>query len=239
MPSQTPLLKRVLLRTLTLILTILSLLSLLPVVSKPDAPCPSHHRRSAVANGFHASLQTELIVLGTPGSCRVGLLETLPREAYVDPDELRHVKAIDAKARGNVDVEQPAERSVPVDLAVEYVGEFVECGEDRVMVKMELPVHLRYQFPDDAERYRDNVRIPPPVVCSMACIPLGGVMSEEFNALCVRAFGSDFRAYDVKEVGEHIVLTVPVGDSTQAELVFALAVLVVAAGALVLIREMW
>ena len=139
-------------------------------------------RRAGTGAGLHPTLTTTLVARR---GCRVALLESLPRGAFVDADQVRDLERRGflggARVRGlaSVDVEAPAERvrndSVPLRFVVDATrsrASRAACARaDLLELTVGLPLHLRYHapLPPNANSQHADVEVPPPVVCAAEC----------------------------------------------------------------------
>jgi len=107
--------------------------------------------------GFHKELSTEIELMWTtsilPESCRLVVEETLPRGMYVDPDQLRDLRAmtglktyipVAAGTVGGVDVEAPEWESEAFRV---LVFRKLHIQENLRVTSVRMPVHLRYHRP--------------------------------------------------------------------------------------------
>ena len=82
-----------------------------------------------------------------PDKCRLVVEETFPRGMYVDLDQLRdlaEMQGLRTYTSAKINVESPAFEAESFRL---YIFVNLEIQENLRLVKVELPVHLRYQKP--------------------------------------------------------------------------------------------
>merc|ERR1711990_574313 len=101
--------------------------------------------------GYHKDLLSEVEVMLTttllPDRCTLLVEETIPRGAYVDPDQmrdLRHRTGLRSFIPSKVDIEKPEFESEAFRV---YIFRNLEVRENLRVTDVQLPVHLRYHRP--------------------------------------------------------------------------------------------
>ena len=200
-------------------------------------------RRQVIGQGFHLQLRTRVtLAVQNPNlfqSCRVGLIEHLPKEAFVDPDQTKESERFQGMGGAKlkmltkpfVDIEKPAASSVPCDYLVEWQDSFLGAS----FREAQIPFHLRYQAPSKSG-FGDIV-IEPPIVCSTCELAEFTQTSAEGHNSCATHFGSDFKRYSSKNQAfeKPQIVKVPVGNPEERDLVVYSTVTIVALGTLVIL----
>jgi PIG-X / PBN1 len=174
--------------------------------------------REVLGSGYHLTLVTRVSIdLSNPNDfegCRVGLIETLPRGAFVDPDQTRESERFGGMggARVNiltkpfVDIEKSAEASVPCDFTVTWSEKSSKASFREALI----PMHLRYQQPN--QQGHAKVEIPAPIVCS-TCALKDFRRSSVATRECAKHFGPNHAHWESSavELKEFKHVAVPVG----------------------------
>jgi len=102
--------------------------------------------------GIHKQILSEIELMLTssllPEKCFVLVEETIPRGAYVDPDELRNLKkssGLKSFIPSTVDVEKPEFEAEAFRV---FISRSLEVQENLRVTKIMLPVRTRYHKPD-------------------------------------------------------------------------------------------
>jgi len=126
--------------------------------------------RRIINPGFHKKLLSEVELMLTttllPDRCTLLVEETIPRGGYVDPDEMRELRArtgLRSYIPSRVDVEKPEFESEAYRV---YIFRHLEVRENLRVTEVQLPVHLRYHRPappaPDGSPPTATVKIPNP-----------------------------------------------------------------------------
>jgi len=107
--------------------------------------------RRIFSQGFHKQLLSEVELMLTttllPDKCQLLVEETMPRGAYVDPDEMRDLRfktGLRSFIPAKVDVEKPEFESEAFRV---FIFRTLKMRENLRVTSIQLPVHLRYHKP--------------------------------------------------------------------------------------------
>lgn len=207
-----------------------------------EARLPRHlhvrvKRRTIIPNvGFHFRLNTELEFQSSDTDNRIlYLVERLPRDAFVDEDEVRESAKY---SNGSIeilhlphpiDVEKSAEISSPF--------QFVVRLDTNKAKGFALPVHSRYHAPRDSSAVVYS--IPPPVVCESLLHETNLKQKkklDEEDEVCA-SFEATWRSVGVAYDDATVRVSVPVGNPAHEQMVLVITLVVVGMGtAIVLLR---
>jgi len=130
----------------------------------------------------------------------------------------------------NIDIEKPAESSEPCEFLVQLSN-----STDR-MRQTRIPVHLRYQAPNEKRLAR--VSIPAPVVCSTCAIE-DFQKAKEQSDFCEKQYGPEYKMLtsEASVWREDQTVFVPVGDPAKTMFIVISTAIVVCSGVVVIIRS--
>jgi len=145
-------------------------------IAKGDENCPFLEgvfvsvMRRIFSQGFHKQLLSEVELMLTttllPDSCELLVEETMPRGAYVDPDEMRDLRyktGLRSFIPAKVDVEKPEFESEAFRV---FIFRTLKVKENLRITSVQIPVNLRYHKPSppppDSSPPQATVKIPNP-----------------------------------------------------------------------------
>jgi len=212
--------------------------------------------------GFHKELSTEIELMWTtsilPESCRLVVEETLPRGMYVDPDQLRDLRAmtglktyipVAAGTVGGVDVEAPEWESEAFRV---LIFRKLHIQENLRVTSVKLPVHLRYHRPAPPNPAQDSIATAGSTSSPLAIVKLQNPRllltcdEDDFVSQCpARAVTSycdstgtakcEYLQVPYKINTNSIEVSVPVGNSDHTWHVVGLTTFVVSGGTVYLL----
>jgi len=126
--------------------------------------------RRIINPGFHKQMLSEVELMLTttllPDRCTLLVEETIPRGAFVDPDEMRDLRfrtGLRSYIATKVDVEKPEFESEAYRV---YIFRALEVRENLRVTDVQMPVNLRYHKPSpphpDGSPPSATVKIPNP-----------------------------------------------------------------------------
>jgi hypothetical protein len=205
-------------------------------------------RREIVGSGFHLQLITRITLASTDPNefkrCKVGLVEKLPREAFIDPDQTKESERflgmggakVNVLVKPFVDIEKPAAMSVPCDYVVGWQDQVLGSS----FREAQIPFHLRYQAP--GESGYGAVDVSPPIVCSTcALVDFTESTSKIHAETCQKHFGAGSKPYasSNKDFTEPKVVYVPVGNPADKEIILYSTIAVVTVGTVAVMWATW
>jgi len=199
--------------------------------------------------GFHKHILSEFELMLTstilPERCHVIVEETIPRGAYVDPDELR-----DLEEKSGLRTHVPATISTEKaefesDAFRVLVHRNLDVQENLRVTKIMLPIKMRYHRPAPSTN-KDNptaiVKIQNPRIL-LNC--QGEDLTDNCSSRIVTGYCSNFESkcqyinlpYRVNVAG--LEVSVPVGNSDHTSLVVAVTTLITCGGTIYLLITMY
>lgn len=203
--------------------------------------------RRILSPGFHKQLLSEVELMLTttllPDRCTLLVEETIPRGAYVDPDEMRDLRfrsGLKSFIPAQVDIEKPEFESEAYRV---YIFRSLGVRENLRVTAVQLPVHLRYHKPappaPDGSPPAATVKIPNPRLL-LSCP--GEDLGSNCTARAVTAFCDETGVnrcewlnipYKINVVS--VEVSVPVGNSEHTSLVVGVTTLVTCGATIYLI----
>lgn len=194
--------------------------------------------RRIINPGFHKQLLSEVELMLTttllPDRCTLLVEETIPRGAFVDPDEmrdLRHRTGLRSFIPSKVDIEKPEFESEAFRV---YIFRNLEVRENLRVTDVQLPVHLRYHRPapplPDGSPPTATVKIPNPRLL-LSCP--GEELASNCSSRAVTAFCDDSALHRCEWLNipykinvASVEVSVPVGNTDHTSLVVGVTTLV-------------
>jgi len=194
---------------------------------------------------------SQRVLAGDGSPCVVAVVESMPREVYVDFDEAKEQRRFQVSGvplvvgvgfDGGIDVEKPAEVSIPFKISQISTNVTLESASADAMIlhsEFRLPLHFRYQAPGNEAFAPATVH--PPIGLWIGC-PTTGVGSlgsgkpsfpldsdlADLNWISVQGAPQGPGAHDV-------TVEIPIGILSQATMVHSVTAVVTMLGALFLL----
>lgn len=207
--------------------------------------------RRIFSQGFHKQLLSEVEVMLTttllPDKCQLLVEETMPRGAYVDPDEMRDLRfktGLRSYIPAKVDVEKPEFESEAFRV---FIFRTLKVRENLRVTSIQLPVHIRYHKPDTPDHHSTHpmatAKIPNPrllLACPQEDI-LTNCTSRKVTAFCDETGTAKCEWVNLpyKINVASVEVSVPVGNMDHTSLVVGVTTLVTCGATIYLIITMF
>jgi len=207
--------------------------------------------RRIFSQGFHKQLLSEVELMLTttllPDKCQLLVEETMPRGAYVDPDEMRDLRfktGLRSYIPAKVDVEKPEFESEAFRV---FIFRTLKVKENLRVSSIQLPVHIRYHKPGnpgiDGSPPMATTKIPNPRLL-LACPQedsLTNCTSRKVTAFCDETGSAKCEWINLpyKINVASVEVSVPVGNTEHTSIVVGVTTLVTCGATIYLIITMF
>jgi len=207
--------------------------------------------RRIFSQGFHKQLLSEVELMLTttllPDKCQLLVEETMPRGAYVDPDEMRDLRfktGLRSFIPVKVDVEKPEFESEAFRI---FIYRTLKVRENLRVTSVQIPVKIRYHKPDsppsDGSPPMETVKIQNPrlmISCPQEDM-LTNCSSRKVMAFCDETGSSKCEWINIpyKINVASVEVSIPVGNTEHTSMVVGVTTLVTCGATIYLIITMF